>query len=46
MNEVYNSEFLPDFIVSVLKEIITEVFTTERFFEVPIESWPKWELNP
>ena len=22
------------------------VFTTEGFFEVTIESWPKWDLNP
>ena len=22
------------------------VFTTEEFFEVVIENWPKWYLNP
>ena len=22
------------------------VFTTEEFFEVAIESWPEWSLNP
>ena len=22
------------------------VLTTERFFEVAIESWPEWDLNP
>ena len=22
------------------------VFSTERFFEVAIENWPKWDLNP
>ena len=22
------------------------VFTTEEFFEVAIESWPEWDLNP
>ena len=22
------------------------VFTTEGFFEVEIESWPEWDLNP
>ena len=22
------------------------VFTTERFFEVAIESWTEWDLNP
>ena len=22
------------------------VFATEGFFEVAIESWPKWDLNP
>ena len=22
------------------------VFTTEVFFEVAIESWPEWDLNP
>ena len=22
------------------------VFITEGFFEVAIESWPKWDLNP
>ena len=22
------------------------VFTTEGFLEVPIESWPEWNLNP
>ena len=22
------------------------VFTTERFFEEAIESWPEWDLNP
>ena len=22
------------------------VFTTERFFEVAIENWPEWDLNP
>ena len=22
------------------------VFTTERFSEVAIESWPEWDLNP
>ena len=22
------------------------VFTTEEFFEVAIESWPEWVLNP
>ena len=22
------------------------VFTTEGFFEVAIESWPGWDLNP
>ena len=22
------------------------VFTTEGFFEVAIESWPEWYLNP
>ena len=22
------------------------VFTTEGFFEVAIESWPEWDLNP
>ena len=22
------------------------VFITERFFEVAIESWPEWDLNP
>ena len=22
------------------------VFTTEGFFEVAVESWPEWDLNP
>ena len=22
------------------------VFITERFFEVAIENWPEWHLNP
>ena len=22
------------------------VFTTDGFFEVAIESWPEWDLNP
>ena len=22
------------------------VFTTKEFFEVVIESWPEWDLNP
>ena len=22
------------------------LFTTERFLEVAIESWPEWDLNP
>ena len=22
------------------------LFTTEGFFEVAIESWPEWDLNP
>ena len=22
------------------------VFTTDGFFEVAIESWPKWDVNP
>ena len=22
------------------------IFTTERFFEVAIESWREWDLNP
>ena len=22
------------------------IFTTETFFEVAIESWPEWDLNP
>ena len=22
------------------------VFITDRFFEVAIESWPEWDLNP
>ena len=22
------------------------VFTTEGFFEVAIEGWPEWDLNP
>ena len=22
------------------------VFTTQGFFEVAIESWPKWDVNP
>ena len=22
------------------------VFITDRFFEVAIESWPEWNLNP
>ena len=22
------------------------VFTTEGLFEVPIERWPEWDLNP
>ena len=22
------------------------VFTTDGFFEVTIESWPEWDLNP
>ena len=22
------------------------VFTTEGFFEVAIQSWPEWDLNP
>ena len=22
------------------------IFTTEGFFEVAIESWPEWDLNP
>ena len=22
------------------------VFITEEFFEVAIESWPEWDLNP
>ena len=22
------------------------VFTTEGFFEIAIESWPEWDLNP
>ena len=22
------------------------VFTTKGFFEVAIESWPEWDLNP
>ena len=22
------------------------VFTTEGFFEVAIETWPEWDLNP
>ena len=26
--------------------IIYMVFTTEGFFEVAIENWPKWYLNP
>ena len=26
--------------------IIYTVFTTDGFFEVAIESWPKWDLNP
>ena len=25
---------------------IRMVFTTEGFFEVAIESWPEWDLNP
>ena len=26
--------------------LIHEVFTTERFLEVAIKSWPEWDLNP
>ena len=26
--------------------ILYMVFTTEGFFEVAIESWPEWDLNP
>ena len=26
--------------------MIYMVFTTERFLEVAIESWPEWDLNP
>ena len=26
--------------------VIYMVFTTEGFFEVAIESWPEWDLNP
>ena len=26
--------------------LIDMVFTTEGFFEVAIESWPEWDLNP
>ena len=22
------------------------IYTTERFLEVAIESWPEWDLNP
>ena len=28
------------------KYISTEIFTTEGLFEVAIESWPEWDLNP
>ena len=26
--------------------IIIYIFTTEDFFEVAIEVWPEWDLNP
>ena len=26
--------------------ILYMVFTTEGFFEIAIESWPEWDLNP
>ena len=26
--------------------ILDMVFTTDRFFEVAIEGWPEWDLNP
>ena len=25
---------------------IMPVFTTKGFFEVAVESWPEWDLNP
>ena len=43
--------FIPSFfkvITQVLRNelIIHMLFTTEGFFEVGIESWPAWDLNP
>ena len=29
-----------------LRIYIYMVFTTDGFFEVAIESWPEWDLNP
>ena len=29
-----------------IKKYIYMVFTTEGLFEVTIESWPEWDLNP
>ena len=26
--------------------MVYKVFATDRFFEVAIESWPEWDLNP
>ena len=32
--------------MSVVEWVIHMVLTTEEFFEVAIESLPKWDLNP
>ena len=32
--------------MSAAEWMIYMVFTTEGFFEIAIESWPEWDLNP
>ena len=32
--------------MSLAECMIHTLFTTERFFEVDIGSWPEWDLNP
>ena len=32
--------------ISILTNLLHMVFTAEVFFEVALESWPEWDLNP
>ena len=43
---LFNRHFLELITLVQWNELIYMVFTTKGLFEVAIESWPEWDLNP